>query len=131
MNSELVQNRRFITPRSPQQSVTFLPRNLAHAANTWSFQKYRETRRANLRRRLSFVAGISRPAGFKPLKPNERTDRSVGIGADHLVPIPRSSAFQVVMLTVLLMNLTDPSQNAVLEPPGCREAEETTLAMPE
>jgi hypothetical protein len=30
----------------------------------------------------------------------------------------------------LLMNFTDPSQKAVLEPPGWREAEEITLAMP-
>ena len=67
MNSELVQSRRFITPRPPDRSVAFVPWNLAHAANTWSFQKYRETRRANFRRRVAFVAGISRPAGFKPL----------------------------------------------------------------
>ncbi len=76
-------------PHSPERSVTFLPRNLAHAANTWSFQKYRETRRANFRRRVAIVAGISRPAGLKPLNLARETDRSVGIGADHLVPIPR------------------------------------------
>ena len=42
--------------------------------------------------------------------------------------VPRE--FHVVLLTVDMMNLTDPSQNAALTPPGCLEDAVTKLAAP-
>src|SRR5262249_10238178 len=87
-----------------------------------------------------FAILVSSPLPGSQPSPGRGTRRASILRTDVLqyeselttsLPFLVPSAAHAWKLTELLMNLTDPSQNAVLAPPGCREDAATTLAAPD
>ena len=96
------------------------------ATSSGHSKRWHNLRRADPLRWGSAVAETRSPCSYPWTHQHQYASELVA-SLPFLVP----SAFHVLRSTALLMNLTDPSQNAVLAPPGCREDAATTLATPD